>query len=36
VEQTPIELPEGVGSELSRVAADRLTPLLMELLDQNA
>ena len=36
VEQTPIELPEGGGDELSRVAADRLTPLLMELLDQNA
>ncbi len=36
VEQTPIELPEEVGSELSRVAADRLTPLLMELLDRNA
>jgi len=36
VEQTPIELPEGAGDELSRVAADRLTPLLMELLDRNA
>ena len=36
VEQTPIELPEGGGNELSHVAADRLTPLLMELLDRNA
>lgn len=36
VEQTPIELPEGAGNKLSRVAADRLTPLLVELLDQNA
>jgi 3,4-dihydroxy 2-butanone 4-phosphate synthase/GTP cyclohydrolase II len=36
VEQTPIELPEGAGDKLSRVAADRLTPLLMELLDRNA
>lgn len=36
VEQIPIELPEGSGEELSRVAADRLTPLLMELLDRGA
>ena len=35
VEQTPIELPEGAGDKLSQVAADRLTPLLMELLDSD-
>ena len=32
VEQTPIELPEGARDRLSEIAADRLTPLLMELL----
>jgi 3,4-dihydroxy 2-butanone 4-phosphate synthase/GTP cyclohydrolase II len=36
VEQIPIKLPKGAGEELSRVAADRLTPLLMELLDRGA
>jgi 3,4-dihydroxy 2-butanone 4-phosphate synthase/GTP cyclohydrolase II len=35
VEQTPIELPRGVGDQLSQVAADRLTPLLMELIDSS-
>lgn len=33
VEQTPIELPDGAEQKLSQTAADRLTPLLMELLD---
>jgi 3,4-dihydroxy 2-butanone 4-phosphate synthase/GTP cyclohydrolase II len=32
VEQTPIELPEDASDQLTRLAADRLTPLLMELL----
>ena len=36
VEQTPIELPEGAGENLSQIAADRLTPLLMELIDAKA
>ncbi len=36
VEQTPIDLPQGAEEQLSRVAADRLTPLLMELLDAEA
>jgi 3,4-dihydroxy 2-butanone 4-phosphate synthase/GTP cyclohydrolase II len=36
VEQTPIELPEGAGDQLSQIAADRLTPLLMDLLDRGA
>ncbi|MFB6098764.1 MAG: 3,4-dihydroxy-2-butanone-4-phosphate synthase [Salinibacter sp.] len=36
VEQTPIELPEEADEKLSKVAANRLTPLLMELLDTNA
>jgi 3,4-dihydroxy 2-butanone 4-phosphate synthase/GTP cyclohydrolase II len=36
VEQTPIELPEGVGEQMSQIVADRLTPLLMELLDRGA
>ena len=36
VEQTPIELPEGAGENLSQIAADRLTPLLMELVDAKA
>jgi len=34
VNQTPIELPEGAGNELSQIATDRLTPLLMDLLDR--
>ncbi|MCS3642712.1 3,4-dihydroxy-2-butanone-4-phosphate synthase [Salinibacter ruber] len=33
VEQTPIELPTEARDHLSTVAADRLTPLLMELID---
>ncbi|WP_103026767.1 3,4-dihydroxy-2-butanone-4-phosphate synthase [Salinibacter altiplanensis] len=33
VEQTPIELPTEAQDHLSTVAADRLTPLLMELID---
>lgn len=33
VEQTPIELPDGAEQKLTQIAADRLTPLLMELLD---
>ena len=36
VEQTSIELPEGVRENLSQIAADRLTPLLMELIDAKA
>jgi 3,4-dihydroxy 2-butanone 4-phosphate synthase/GTP cyclohydrolase II len=32
VEQVPIELPTGTQEHLSTVAADRLTPLLMDLL----
>ena len=34
VEQTPIELPAGAGEKLSEIAADRLTPLLMDVLDR--
>jgi 3,4-dihydroxy 2-butanone 4-phosphate synthase/GTP cyclohydrolase II len=33
VEQTPIELPDDATDRLSRLAADRLTPLLMEVLN---
>lgn len=33
VEQTPIELPEATSDQLHNLAADRLTPLLMELLE---
>jgi len=33
VEQIPIELPDGAEQKLTQIAADRLTPLLMELLD---
>jgi len=36
VEQTPIELPAEAHDHLSTVAADRLTPLLMELLNSDA
>ncbi|WP_263784280.1 3,4-dihydroxy-2-butanone-4-phosphate synthase [Salinibacter grassmerensis] len=36
VEQTPIELPTEARDHLSTVAADRLTPLLMELIDAGA
>jgi 3,4-dihydroxy 2-butanone 4-phosphate synthase/GTP cyclohydrolase II len=36
VEQTPIELPAEARDHLSTVAADRLTPLLMELIDAGA
>lgn len=32
VEQTPIEIPEGATDQLSQIAADRLTPLLMEII----
>jgi 3,4-dihydroxy 2-butanone 4-phosphate synthase/GTP cyclohydrolase II len=35
VEQTPIELPDDAAERLSQLAADRLTPLLMELLQPN-
>jgi 3,4-dihydroxy 2-butanone 4-phosphate synthase/GTP cyclohydrolase II len=35
VEQTPIELPDDAADRLSQLAADRLTPLLMELLQPN-
>jgi 3,4-dihydroxy 2-butanone 4-phosphate synthase/GTP cyclohydrolase II len=35
VEQTPIELPDDAADRLSTLAADRLTPLLMELLQPN-
>ncbi|MFB6272587.1 MAG: 3,4-dihydroxy-2-butanone-4-phosphate synthase [Salinibacter sp.] len=34
VEQTPIKLPEGAEDEMSQIAADQLTPLLMDLLDR--
>jgi 3,4-dihydroxy 2-butanone 4-phosphate synthase/GTP cyclohydrolase II len=33
VEQTPIELPDDATDRLSRLAADRLTPLLLEVLN---
>lgn len=36
VEQTPIELPEGATERLHETAANRLTPLLMDLLRQDA
>jgi 3,4-dihydroxy 2-butanone 4-phosphate synthase/GTP cyclohydrolase II len=36
VEQTPIQVPDTAREHLSQVAADRLTPLLMELLDSDA
>lgn len=36
VEQTPIEVPEGAKQRLTRVAADRLTPLLMELIEADS
>jgi 3,4-dihydroxy 2-butanone 4-phosphate synthase/GTP cyclohydrolase II len=36
VEQTPIDLPDGARDRLSELAADRLTPLLMEVLQPNA
>lgn len=36
VEQTPIQVPDTAREHLSQVAADRLTPLLMELLDPDA
>jgi 3,4-dihydroxy 2-butanone 4-phosphate synthase/GTP cyclohydrolase II len=36
VEQTPIELPEDASDRIDRLAADRLTPLLMDLLDANS
>jgi 3,4-dihydroxy 2-butanone 4-phosphate synthase/GTP cyclohydrolase II len=36
VEQTPIELPPDASERLSQTAADRLTPLLMELLGPDA
>jgi 3,4-dihydroxy 2-butanone 4-phosphate synthase/GTP cyclohydrolase II len=35
VEQTPIELPEDAADQFSQLAADRLTPLLMDLLQPN-
>lgn len=35
VEQTPIELPRDTADQLTRVAADRLTPLLMELIQDD-
>ena len=35
-EQTPIELPEDATDRIDRLAADRLTPLLMDLLQSNA
>ena len=36
VEQTPIELPDDASDRIDRLAADRLTPLLMDLLDANS
>lgn len=36
VEQTPIDVPEGAETTLQQIAADRLTPLLLELLDGSA
>ena len=36
VEQTPIELPEEAREQIDRLAADRLTPLLVELLQPDA
>ena len=35
-EQTPIELPEEAREQIDRLAADRLTPLLVELLQPDA
>ena len=36
VEQTPIELPEEAREQIDRLAADRLTPLLVELLQPDS
>mgnify|MGYP006420678161 CR=1 FL=1 len=35
-EQTPIELPDDASDRIDRLAADRLTPLLIDLLQSNA